>query len=216
MTNERFGRLVVLSESADSIPRRRKWLCHCDCGNEVAVRQDHLKSGATTSCGCVQKERVRSAVKKPNRFEIKGDHVVAYANNTGAEFYVDLEDWPRVSQHGWYQGEKGYLYSRVYGKLTRLHRMIMLAEDSLQVDHKDRNPANNRRSNLRLATNAQNQMNQSERANNTSGKRGVTWREDRQKWVVRVSTKHIGMYSDFDEAVAARDKAAKEIYGEFA
>ena len=215
MVNERFGRLVVLSLSDESTPKRKKWNCLCDCGNEKVVRQDHLKYGVTSSCGCLHKERSRAANRNPNRFEIKNDHVVVYANNTGSEFYVDLDDWPKVSQHGWYEGKQGYLLSRIDGRLTRLHRLIMNADSDIQVDHKDRNTSNNRKSNLRFATNAQNQMNKLPGDRNKSGKRGVFWREDRQKWLVRVSHTHIGMYSDFDEAVAAREKAEKEMYGEF-
>ncbi len=32
-----------------------KWECACDCGGSKAVRGDHLKSGATQSCGCITK-----------------------------------------------------------------------------------------------------------------------------------------------------------------
>lgn len=54
---QRFGRLVVKSR----LPNKNKsprLLCLCDCGNEVAVRPDQLKSGKTKSCGCYNKERV--------------------------------------------------------------------------------------------------------------------------------------------------------------
>lgn len=51
----RFGRLVVLSKDNDN-SQKRMWLCQCDCGNKKSVRVDHLKSGATTSCGCYNRE----------------------------------------------------------------------------------------------------------------------------------------------------------------
>lgn len=55
---QRFGRLVVIS---DRIRRNKQtyYLCQCDCGNIKEVRVDHLKSGATQSCGCLHKEKVR-------------------------------------------------------------------------------------------------------------------------------------------------------------
>lgn len=51
LTGQRYGRLVVLRQ-AENIGKRTAWLCRCDCGNEVVVRTDRLRSGHTTSCGC--------------------------------------------------------------------------------------------------------------------------------------------------------------------
>lgn len=51
---ERFGRLVVLSNSAS---RPKYVCCRCDCGNVVEVRASSLtKKNPTSSCGCIQKE----------------------------------------------------------------------------------------------------------------------------------------------------------------
>ena len=44
----RYGHLLVLSRA--ETPRR--WKCRCDCGNTKPVRADHLRTGATKSCGC--------------------------------------------------------------------------------------------------------------------------------------------------------------------
>ncbi len=51
-----FNKLTVLAEAATyrapSGYRKIRWLCLCQCGNEVTVRGDHLRNGNTTSCGC--------------------------------------------------------------------------------------------------------------------------------------------------------------------
>lgn len=57
LTGQRFGRLVVLSES----PKRTKsrgvyWFCKCDCGNIKEIASNHLMRGLTVSCGCYNKE----------------------------------------------------------------------------------------------------------------------------------------------------------------
>ncbi len=52
----RYGRLVVVSK-ADRKGSRVEWQCHCDCGNEVIVRAQSLRSGNTKSCGCIDRER---------------------------------------------------------------------------------------------------------------------------------------------------------------
>lgn len=51
LSNQRFGKLLVL-ELADGHKGERMWKCQCDCGNLTVVRQGHLRSGHTTSCGC--------------------------------------------------------------------------------------------------------------------------------------------------------------------
>ena len=64
LTGQRFGRLVVLwKQGLDKSKRNTLWFCRCDCGKEKAVSFGALKSGATQSCGCIQKERTAEAHK---------------------------------------------------------------------------------------------------------------------------------------------------------
>lgn len=51
-----FERLTVLDWEGNG-----KWRCLCECGNEVLVQTDNLKSGNTKSCGCLQKDRTSEA-----------------------------------------------------------------------------------------------------------------------------------------------------------
>lgn len=51
----RYGRLTVLREYK-SINGRMYWMCRCDCGAEIAVRGNLLRSGRTRSCGCLSAE----------------------------------------------------------------------------------------------------------------------------------------------------------------
>lgn len=43
---------------------KERWLCRCDCGNEVQVFKTHLLQGHTTSCGCIRRERAREQMRK--------------------------------------------------------------------------------------------------------------------------------------------------------
>ena len=54
LTGQRFGRLVALYSK--SFNGRLKWLCQCDCGNQVWVNTGSLRNGGTKSCGCLHKE----------------------------------------------------------------------------------------------------------------------------------------------------------------
>lgn len=53
----KFGRLTVV-ERAENKSRYACWLCKCDCGNIVIVRDSDLKVGGTKSCGCFRKDKV--------------------------------------------------------------------------------------------------------------------------------------------------------------
>lgn len=70
LTGLRFGKLVVIKQTEDYVsPKGKheaKWLCKCDCGNEVSVlgsclNEDNTKG--TKSCGCVSKEFIRTLTK---------------------------------------------------------------------------------------------------------------------------------------------------------
>lgn len=62
MTNMRFERLTVIERAPDRVQengrRRIMWHCKCDCGNEVNVSGEDLRSGHTRSCGCIHSEQL--------------------------------------------------------------------------------------------------------------------------------------------------------------
>ncbi len=55
LSGQRFGRLTVI-ERAESPGKRVSWLCKCECGKEIIVTADKLRSAHTRSCGCLSKE----------------------------------------------------------------------------------------------------------------------------------------------------------------
>lgn len=64
LINKQFGKLTVINGPLN-IPdekqwkhKQRKWLCKCDCGNEVIRVTNQLNKGSATSCGCASKERI--------------------------------------------------------------------------------------------------------------------------------------------------------------
>jgi hypothetical protein len=111
-------------------------------------------------------------------------------------------------------------------QIILLHRVVLsrkLDRELLStelVDHIDGDGLNNRRENLRLATNAQNQMNRKIGTSNTSGYKGVYWHKSSQKWMARIGVggrqKYLGVFDTPELAYEAYKKAATEIYKEFA
>lgn len=56
-SGQRFGRLTVMKRG-ENRGKATRWECLCDCGNKTLTEPFALKSGATVSCGCYQKEAV--------------------------------------------------------------------------------------------------------------------------------------------------------------
>ena len=102
-----------------------------------------------------------------------------------------------------------------------MHRVILGIDDSeILVDHIDRNPLNNRRSNLRLANKSTNAMNCNTRVDNTSEIIGVSFRKDRDRWrsyiTLNSKTRALGNFKNKDDAIKARLEAEVKYFGEFA
>lgn len=57
LVGQRFGRLVVI-EQGEHKQGRPAWICRCECGNTKLIARAHLRSGATTSCGCSNAESI--------------------------------------------------------------------------------------------------------------------------------------------------------------
>lgn len=55
ITNQRFGRLIAICRGKKK-NGKSYWVCRCDCGKEVSVYLNRLKTGSTKSCGCLRNE----------------------------------------------------------------------------------------------------------------------------------------------------------------
>lgn len=52
LINQKYGKLTVI-QKAPNKNKRTAWLCKCDCGNEIIVTTQALRSGNVKSCGCL-------------------------------------------------------------------------------------------------------------------------------------------------------------------
>ena len=89
-----------------------------------------------------------------------------------------------------------------------------------EVDHINGDPTDNRISNLRLATRAENGRNRKISKANTSGYKGVWWDNARSRWraAIRIDgvKTALGCFPDPETAHAAYCEAASKYHGEFA
>lgn len=140
--------------------------------------------------------------------------------NKGVVFLIDDDDEFTVSKYVWYIDREGY--PRTNGgkwpqiRPIRLHQFLLgRAPDGFVWDHANRDRLDNRRSNLRLATFAENARNASLNRNNTSGARGVRWHKQSGLWHARIGRRiggrggrlretSLGYYAEKADAIAAR------------
>lgn len=69
LTGRQFEHLYVIERAGTYVTPNGKsatatWRCSCDCGNEAIVIGNNLRSGATTSCGCIRTKKSIERLEK--------------------------------------------------------------------------------------------------------------------------------------------------------
>ena len=121
-------------------------------------------------------------------------------------------------------GADGYISISILRRKYKAHRLAWLylhgewPKD--EIDHINGDRADNRLANLRPATRHKNSANKRRYSNNQSGRKGVNWHRQHQKWCTRITVngkrKHIGLFHSLEDAADAYRRAAIENFGEFA
>ena len=137
----------------------------------------------------------------------------------GSKFFFDTEDWEKVTSHVWHKSCKGYIISGRRQNMILLHRYVVNAPNTMQVDHINRDKADCRKANLRFATNALNCANTATNKNNLStGHKNVYLQNNRYRVIIRKNgaANNFGRYSTLEEAVSVANQKRKDLFGEFA
>ena len=149
----------------------------------------------------------------------------------GEHAIVDPDDYAWLSQYNWHvSGSNGSFYAvRNTGQrrgqkrvAVKMHREILRVPDGMFVDHINHNGLDNRKANLRPATQAQNARNRRKRSTSKvhSKYKGLTWYKSQKRWAVRImvdrKSKFIGYFDNELDAAKAYDMAAKKYHGQFA
>lgn len=147
---------------------------------------------------------VATAADGRTRDEISAVIEIRRRNRLSLWMRVDDEDYDEFSQMSWWIGTRGYAFHpvKIDGKTRSLflHRLILGLEhgESTETDHINRDKLDNRRSNLRSVTHAQNQQN----VPHASRFRGVL-PTGTGTWHARIVSKTIGTYRTEEEAAVA-------------
>ncbi len=159
-----------------------------------------------------------------NEIQLLPGDLVKITLTRGKVALIDLADLPKVAEYRWcavlMRNRSWYAAAHQRGSRrgsapVRMHNVLL---GHLGVDHIDGDGLNNRRNNLRPATDEQNKRNRRISKNNTSGYKGVFL--DRGRWRACIDEHgrrhYLGYFATAEEAARAYDAAAREGHGEFA
>lgn len=176
-----------------------------------------------------------------NEYIDKGDYFEVTVRNSDLKYKVDKEyvdwmkglNWHSREQH---QGKYFYLASNITedskNMSIKYHIEIMKSEIEdfknnnpyynklIIVDHINGDVTDNRKLNLRVRTQSENNMNKTIQSNNTSGFVGVQWEKRKKMWISTISYKeeniYLGTFYYLRNALRIRIEAEEEFFGEHA
>lgn len=83
ITNQRFGRLLVLRKQHREGYGEMYWVCKCDCGGETLVSGRNLRDGNCQSCGCLASELIG----------LRNKRNATHKNTVGGTMSITYSSW---------------------------------------------------------------------------------------------------------------------------
>ena len=152
-----------------------------------------------------------------SRIELS-EHFCRYRCANGREFLFDKCDLPFFQDKTCTVDERGYVTTN--RKKDLVSHLLLNVGNEVVVDHVNGNPFDNRRCNLRIASNVQNHWNYRLSDRNTTGYKGIYKDKHADKFHARICEHgrrhYLGAYATAEEAAQAYDEAARKFFGEFA
>jgi hypothetical protein len=200
-----------------------KYMCPIH-GLRTQVLYKHLISG----CYLCEQEKTKVRQNTPLTFEEISEYIEADLDTGILTFKKDYK--PYSAKKSYSVGEpieltydgKGYAVAALLGRKFYVHRVIWafangrLLDEKLSCDHINGVRDDNRASNLRAVTHAENLKNATLSSANTSGVCGVCHLPREKVYVAYITVnskrKHLGRFKTLEEAAAVR-KAAETEYG---
>lgn len=181
-------------------------LCRCDCGNPsvIKVSISNLGRNHTTSCGCVHKEIVTKHGKYKSRTYRARFDMLHRVYDERHPSYID------------YGGRGIKVCDRWIESFENFYKDMGDCPEGLTLDRIDSN-GDYTAENCRWASAGLQGYNQRKRRDNTSGRTGVSYNKESDKWTAQIGFEGrvipLGSSKSFDVAVKLREEAELKYYG---
>lgn len=136
---------------------------------------------------------------------------------TPLECLIDTEDYAKVQSFKWHARSDNGIEQSWHVFCTKLRKYLHQFLMGEGFDHINTDGLDNRKQNLRKATQQQNNRNRRKRSDGVTSKyKGVCFRKKTGRWLTQLNGKHVGSFATELEAAQAYNTAAKTEHGEFA
>jgi hypothetical protein len=206
LTGRKFSLLTVISRKEERNENKDVvWDCLCECGKTTTVSSRSLVHNQTKSCGCIRKynHRTKGGASLHPLWGIYNQMVSRCHNekhpsyfNYGSRGIIVCSRW-RESAFNFYE-DMGECPPDM--SLERINNNLGYSPENCKWETKSRQ-----------------QYNQRMDPNNTSGRTGVYWRKDREKWFAQIDferkTVRLGHFVNYEDACKARAEAELKYFG---
>ncbi len=200
LTGHRYGRLTVIDEKGRDKYGHVLWNCLCDCGNTTVATTSNIRC-RTTSCGCVNKEKITShGMHDTRQYQIWADMKSRCTNPSNPYFNhyggagVSVDPQWETFEGFWKDMQDGYC-------------------DTLTIDRID--PYGNyTKDNCRWSNKSVQNHNKRKQKDTHSKYIGVTLDKRYNTWYAHIKGKYLGTFLSELPAAIAYDNASEEIFGD--
>jgi len=197
ITGDKYGSLTAIREVGRDKSNNRRYLCICDCGEAKIIRLTHIRSGASTSCGCVARkvhaDRLRTHGMRKFKFYGTWKAMLLRCNNPKDAGYANY-------------GGRGVTVCEEWLDPLKFYADMGEPPEGTSLERKDVNLGYNK-DNCVWADSSTQGANKRKSSKNTSGFIGVLKRRDRWASVVQFRSGRywLGTFNTPEEASTWRD-----------
>ena len=208
ISGKQFGNLKVIERDKSKQGKYVFWVCECQCDNKtiVSVRADHLKSGNTVSCGCVNNNNIHK--KQRNSIDITDKRF----GKLTAKYYVKSGK----------QGAIWHCECNCGGSIDTYVSYLTKGDVSSCgcLERENRQKQNKKLQDMILEDTNVSLIRKTEpNKNTTTGIRGVSWCTSKQKYIATITFQKKQYYlcasTDIEVCKSARKEAEEHIFGDF-
>ena len=201
---DRFGRLVNISPYSSRKGKQWQHLMLCDCGAKKDIAGGDLRSGHTSSCGCLRLEKITTHGMVNSKEYRVWSEMVQRCTTPSCKSFKDYGGRGVEITESWME----------FGSFIKDMGLKPYGEASIERIDNDKGYS---KDNCKWASRFEQNINQRLRSDNKTGYKGVFYRKGAKTYYASISRYnkriHLGCFKHIDEAIAARLEAESKHYG---